>query len=248
MQSNTATPRLPGYVIGPVSGVTKYYAVTTTPFAGVYTEWSTVSVLFKRFPDLGFEKFSTYSAARDAVEGARVTNDLIDLVSGMNLTDTPSPPPYTTPPSAPNSPPTQAPRSQPPSSPPAPSVPGAGSGAVYDVEFGGWTSVDDDGDKWGWEADAQTWSDIDRAEAVEAATRASAPVANLAPVIRPVRSARPPRGGWPIYAVLRGRQTGLFFSSTDCDQQVKGFPNGVGFGFRTIAEAEDWLAINGYTV
>ncbi|KAI0043480.1 hypothetical protein FA95DRAFT_1609344 [Auriscalpium vulgare] len=97
-------------------------------------------------------------------------------------------------------------------------------------------------------------ADRERAEAADrerkANASATAPPKSSAPVqsvIRPVRRGGTPQRGWPVYAVLRGRQTGIFFSSAERDAQVLGFPDGVGFGFRTVEEGEEWLALNGYT-
>lgn len=45
-----------------------------------------------------------------------------------------------------------------------------------------------------------------------------------------------------IYAVKRGRSTGLFNSWPDCQKQVAGFPGAVYKGFATAAEAMRWLS------
>ncbi|KAI0043478.1 hypothetical protein FA95DRAFT_1609342 [Auriscalpium vulgare] len=157
---------LPGYVTGPINGVSKYYAVTSTAFAGVYTEWSTVAALRGRFPDLGYMKLPTYIDAFNAVQGARTTNDLIDRLGSMSLSSASpqhapaiSPPPYVPPQqasatTAPQPRPVNArpsssstvpvPSGRPPSSSSSPAVdhpsPSSSPGHwILDVEDGEWT-------------------------------------------------------------------------------------------------------------
>ena len=45
-----------------------------------------------------------------------------------------------------------------------------------------------------------------------------------------------------VYAVRKGRLTGLFNTWDECEQQVKGFPGAVFKGFPTEEEASAWLA------
>ena len=44
-----------------------------------------------------------------------------------------------------------------------------------------------------------------------------------------------------IYAVKRGRKTGIFTVWAECSAQVQGFQGAVYKGFMTEAEARDWL-------
>lgn len=48
--------------------------------------------------------------------------------------------------------------------------------------------------------------------------------------------------GKKVYAVRRGRQTGLFNTWAECEQQVAGFPGARFKGFTSAAEAMAWLA------
>ena len=45
-----------------------------------------------------------------------------------------------------------------------------------------------------------------------------------------------------VYAVRKGRLTGLFNTWDECERQVKGFPGAVFKGFPTEEEASAWLA------
>lgn len=49
-----------------------------------------------------------------------------------------------------------------------------------------------------------------------------------------------------VYAVLRGRKTGLFYTWQECQQQIKGFSNAVFKGFLTEEEARAWLTNGGW--
>lgn len=50
---------------------------------------------------------------------------------------------------------------------------------------------------------------------------------------------------YQVYAVLRGRNTGLFYTYEECQAQTKGFPNAIFKGFATEGEAQEWLANDG---
>ncbi|KAI0045101.1 hypothetical protein FA95DRAFT_1607968 [Auriscalpium vulgare] len=149
---------LPGYVTGPIRGTSRYYAVMNTQFAGVYTSWSTVCTLRDRFPELDFMELSTYSAAFDAVQGARATNDLIDGIGNMSLYSAPPPPASPTPPpsyiaphraSANTAPPTTPVRE---SSSSSSAAPGSSSPAADHLSPAG-----SSGD-WGWDVEENTRS------------------------------------------------------------------------------------------
>ena len=51
-----------------------------------------------------------------------------------------------------------------------------------------------------------------------------------------------------VFAVARGRETGLFHSWSDCERQVKGFHGNLYRGFATEAEASAFLSSNGVPV
>ena len=44
-----------------------------------------------------------------------------------------------------------------------------------------------------------------------------------------------------VYAVKRGRTTGLFMSWAECQAQIDGFAGAVYKGFMTLGEAQAWL-------
>lgn len=44
-----------------------------------------------------------------------------------------------------------------------------------------------------------------------------------------------------VYAVLRGRKTGMFYTYEECKQQIDGFPNHCFKSFETEEEANLWL-------
>lgn len=44
-----------------------------------------------------------------------------------------------------------------------------------------------------------------------------------------------------VYAVVRGRATGVFKTYEECKEQVAGYPNAVYKSFETIEEAKLWL-------
>lgn len=44
-----------------------------------------------------------------------------------------------------------------------------------------------------------------------------------------------------VYAVVRGRATGIFRTYEECKEQVAGFPNAIYKSFDTIEEAKLWL-------
>ena len=44
-----------------------------------------------------------------------------------------------------------------------------------------------------------------------------------------------------VYAVARGRKTGVFHTWPECQAQVKGYKNPVFKGFMTEEEAKEWL-------
>ena len=48
-----------------------------------------------------------------------------------------------------------------------------------------------------------------------------------------------------VYAVLRGRNPGVYNTWTDCEKQVKGFPNAAFKSFPTVAEALEWIGNGG---
>ena len=50
---------------------------------------------------------------------------------------------------------------------------------------------------------------------------------------------------YKVYAVLKGRKTGLFYSYAECEKQIKGFANAVFKGFLNEEEAIEWLESGG---
>ncbi|KAI0038142.1 hypothetical protein FA95DRAFT_1613602 [Auriscalpium vulgare] len=80
-----SAPILPGRVYGPVPGETAYYGVTSSPYAGIYTDWSTISALLNRFPDLKFKKHTSYSLAEEAMEKNSAAASLIDMFDSMSV-------------------------------------------------------------------------------------------------------------------------------------------------------------------
>lgn len=44
-----------------------------------------------------------------------------------------------------------------------------------------------------------------------------------------------------VYAVLRGRKTGIFYTYEECKQQIDKFPNSCFKSFQTEKEAKLWL-------
>ena len=48
-----------------------------------------------------------------------------------------------------------------------------------------------------------------------------------------------------VYAVLRGRNPGVYSTWTECEKQVKGFPNAAFKSFPTVVEALEWIGNGG---
>ena len=44
-----------------------------------------------------------------------------------------------------------------------------------------------------------------------------------------------------VYAVLRGRNPGVYSTWAECEKQVKGFPNAAFKSFPTVVEALEWI-------
>ncbi|KAI0040344.1 hypothetical protein FA95DRAFT_1611864 [Auriscalpium vulgare] len=262
-----ATPVLPGLVNAHVPGhQTGYYGVTSTKYAGVYIDWSTVSTLMQRFPDLKFKKYGSFIKAAEAVQQAKDTAALIDQFEAMDFGECAASSPLpsssgaralpSTPQSAPPSSNARAIHSTPQSSPHL-------SSGAYNGSWGppgkwppsdyktysppaSWKASVPWSDGYGeWPSSPVNANELSWVESTIPAppTPPSPPPVGIVQAPAPTRHprGRVPPGGWNVYAVARGRSNGIYRSAADALQQTHKFPNALMLGFRTVKEAEQWL-------